>query len=433
MIRRDRGYDSVMKNGLQMNFDVALVNAGETGVFQEGLRAAKNRLYSGKEAFTGWIDLPETYDREETERIKKTAEEIRGKCGAFIVIGIGGSYLGARAAVEMMSHSFFREKEKVGVPKIYFAGQNISGTYHAELMEAVADLEVCLCVISKSGTTTECSIAFALLKDALIKKYGKEEAIKRIYAITDKEKGVLREETDREGYVSFVVPDDVGGRYSVLTPVGLLPIAVAGIDIDEMLAGAREAKESPELMGTAEIYAAVRNALYQKGKTVEIFQAYEPKLQSFTEWLKQLFGESEGKKGKGIFPTALQFSTDLHSMGQFLQDGSQIFFETVLNVIAPEKDMVVPESAGALLAGKSMNAVNQAAVAGVMEAHRKAGIPILKIEIPELSAAVFGQLVYFFEMVCGLSACLLGVNPFNQPGVESYKAEMRRELEAKGK
>lgn len=419
----------MVKNGLQMNFDMALVGAKETGVYQEGLKAARERLHSGNEDFTGWVGLPETYDREETERIKAAAKEIREKCQALIVIGIGGSYLGARAAVEMLSHSFSREVPKAGVPKLYFAGQNISGTYHAELMEAIAEQDVCLCVISKSGTTTECSIAFALLKDALIQKYGKEEAATRIYAITDEKKGVLREETDREGYVSFVVPDDIGGRYSVLTPVGLLPIAAAGIDIDEMLEGARAAKESAALMETAETYAAARNALYQKGKLVEIFEAYEPRLQSFTEWLKQLFGESEGKEGKGIFPAALQFSTDLHSMGQFLQEGNQIFFETVLDVANPPKDIVVPEGAGELLSGKSMNAVNQAAVEGVMEAHRQAGVPILKLELPELSASVFGQMVYFFETACGLSGCLLGVDPFNQPGVESYKAEMRKALQ----
>lgn len=419
-----------MKNGLQMNFDMAQTGARETGVYQEGLKAAREKLRSGKEAFTGWVELPACYDKEEVERIKATAQEIRKKCTAFIVIGIGGSYLGARAAVEMLSHSFARETAGAAGPKVYFAGQNISGTYHAELLEAVEKEEVCLCVISKSGTTTECSIAFALLKDALIKKYGKDEAGTRIYAITDAEKGILREETERDGYVSFVVPDDIGGRYSVLTPVGLLPIAAAGIDVDEMLEGALSAKESPELMETAETYAAVRNALYNKGKSIEIFEYYEPKLQYFAEWLKQLFGESEGKDGKGIFPTALQFSTDLHSMGQFLQQGSQVFFETVLNVKNPEKDVVVPESAGELLAGRSMNQVNQAAVAGVMEAHRKADVPILKLELPDLSPRTFGQLVYFFETACGLSSYLMGVNPFNQPGVESYKSEMRAALNA---
>ncbi len=417
-----------MKNGLQMNFDMALAGVRETGVYQEGLIAAKEKLHSGKTDFTGWVDLPSEYNSEEIRRIEETAEEIRGKCSAFIVIGIGGSYLGARAAVEMLSHSFAREIGKAGAPKIYFAGMNISGTYHAELMEIIEREEVCLCVISKSGTTTECSIAFALLKDALIKKYGKEEAARRIYAVTDAKRGVLREETDREGYTSFVVPDDIGGRYSVLTPVGLLPIAAAGIQIEEMLEGAREAQASAELMETAETYAATRNALFNKGKVIEIFEAYEPRLQYFTEWLKQLFGESEGKDGRGLFPAALQLSTDLHSMGQFLQQGNPIFFETVLNVKNPPKDVTVPEDAGALLAGKSMNQVNQAAVAGVMEAHRKAGVPILKLDLPELSPRIFGQLVYFFETACGLSGYLMGVDPFNQPGVESYKEEMRAEL-----
>lgn len=424
----------MMKSGLQMNFDMAPMGAEETGAYQEGLKTAWERLHSGKEDFTGWVDLPANYDRQEMERIKSAAAEIQRKCEALIVVGIGGSYLGARAAVEMLAHSFRKEMAEIStsaesdVPKVYFAGQNISGTYHAELMETVAGKDVCLCVVSKSGTTTEPSIAFALFKDALIQKYGKEEAVRRIYAITDAEKGILREEADREGYVTFVVPDDIGGRYSVLTPVGLLPIAAAGIDIDEMLAGALEARNSPALMEMAKEYAAVRNVLYKKGKVIEIFEYYEPKLQYFAEWLKQLFGESEGKDGVGIFPAALQFSADLHSMGQFLQQGNQIFFETVLNVLHPEKDMVVPDTAGELLAGRSMNAVNQAAVTGVMEAHRKAGIPILKLDAEELTAGVFGQMAYFFEMACGLSGYLMGVNPFNQPGVESYKAEMRKVL-----
>ena len=416
-----------MAGQLKMDFSMALVDPKEVEAYREALEKAKERLHSGKEDFTGWVTLPGRVDQKELERILQVAREIRGKCSAFVVIGIGGSYLGARAAFEILSHGFGKQQDG---PKIYFAGQNISGTYHAELMEVLEEEEVCLCVISKSGTTTEPSIAFALLKDMLVSKYGKEEAVKRIYAITDKEKGVLRKEAEEEGYETFVVPDDIGGRYSVLTPVGLLPLAVAGIDIKQMLAGAKETMDSPELMEMAGVYAAVRNTLYKRGKYIEVFEIYEPKLQYFTEWLKQLFGESEGKEGKGIFPAALQFSTDLHSMGQFLQEGNPIFFETVLHVLHGEKDQVVPESAGELLAGKSMNAVNEAAMVGVSEAHRQAGVPIIRLDIEKLDAQTFGGLVYFFEMACGLSGYLMGVNPFDQPGVESYKKEMRQVLES---
>ncbi len=411
------------REGLKL--DLTRAGMGRTGAVggEERLAEAERKLAEGKEGCTGWVKLPQEYDSAELERILETAEEIRGKCQAFVVIGIGGSYLGARACVELLSHSFRGETEDV--PRIYFAGQNISGTYHAELLEVLKDKETCLCVISKSGTTTEPSIAFALLKDAMVKKYGEKEAAKRIYAITDGKKGVLREETEREGYVSFVVPDDIGGRYSVLTAVGLLPIAVAGIDVKEMLRGAADFAGDHEGHDLCRAYASARVALYECGKSIEIYEAYEPKLQFFTEWLKQLFGESEGKGGKGLFPAALQFSGDLHSMGQFLQQGSQIFFETVLNVVNPEKDLTVPESAGALLAGKRMNEVNQAAVRGVMAAHEQAGIPMIEIDIPSVTAYDFGRLVYFFERACALSGYMIGVNPFDQPGVESYKNEMR--------
>ena len=280
-------------------------------------------------------------------------------------------------------------------------------------------------MISKSGNTTEPAIAFSLFKELLFKKYGKE-ASERIYVITDKNKGVLREETDNEGYVNFVIPDDIGGRYSVLTPVGLLPMAVAGIDIESVLDGALE---EANLLDRSEKYAAIRNELFNRGKLIEIFEYYEPRLHYFAEWLKQLFGESEGKEGKGIFPAALEFSTDLHSMGQYLQQGNQIFFETILNVEEAKQDLTVPQSAGNFLAGKSMNQINKAAVEGVIEAHKGARIPMIKIDIPVLNAYNFGRLVYFFEKACALSGCLMGVNPFDQPGVESYKSEMRKALE----
>lgn len=425
----------MIKRELALHLEDSLVSEDQIKGYGEALETAKRRLESDEEDYTGWVKLPMQFKDVELKRITETAKQIRQQCEAFVVIGIGGSYLGARAAIELLAPV---GAEADTGPKIYFAGQNISGTYHAELIEEIRDKEVCLCVISKSGTTTEPSIAFALLKDLMVQKYGKEEASRRIYAITDEKKGILREETNREGYRSFVVPDDIGGRYSVLTPVGLLPIAVAGIDILEMVIGAsHEAGKAlepfaPGWIGSAYSparLAAVRNELFRSGKLIEVFEYYEPKLQSFTEWLKQLFGESEGKEGKGIFPAALQFSTDLHSMGQFLQEGNQIFFETILNIVNPERDLVVPDSAGEILAGRSMNLVNQAAVDGVMAAHRAAGIPMIKIDIPELTPYTFGQMVYFFEMTCALSGYLSGVNPFNQPGVESYKAEMRKALQ----
>ena len=387
----------------------------------------KKRLHSGEEKYTGWVKLPEEYDRQETANIKETAARIRKQCDAFVLIGIGGSYLGARAAIEMLARTSDRKTDPgERFPKIYYAGQNLSGTYHKELLEELEGKDVCLCVVSKSGTTTETSVAFALLKNWMIDKYGREEANRRIIAITDAEKGLLREEVRREGYQSFVVPGNIGGRYSVLSAVGLLPIAAAGIDIDEILAGAAAEAERAE---DDLLYAAARNCMFLDGKTVEIFEYYEPRLQYFAEWLKQLFGESEGKDGKGIFPAALSFSTDLHSMGQFLQEGTPIFFETVLNVLSPPGDLIAPPAAGEMLAGKSMNMINRAAVTGVMAAHRAAGIPMIRIDIPELSPYDFGQMVYFFEKVCAVSGYLLGVDPFDQPGVEHYKAEMRKALE----
>ncbi len=393
---------------------------------EKKLEEAAKWLWSGKEPFTGWVSLPFSYDQNELNDLLATAEKIRKQCEVFLVIGIGGSYLGAQAAISAL---------KTGAedaPEIYFAGQNLSGTYHKELIEKIQGKELCLCVISKSGTTTESSIAFSILKDELYKKYGKEEALKRIYAITDEKNGILREEVNREGYCSYVVPDNIGGRYSILTAVGLLPIAVAGIDVESMLQGAEHAAgAAKEEKADAALLAATRVLLQNRGKDIEVFEYYEPRLQFFAEWLKQLFGESEGKDGKGIFPAALQFSTDLHSMGQFLQDGNQIFFETVLNVLNPPEDLVVPESAGALLAGKSLNAINQAAVEGVIAAHETAQVPIIKLDIPELSPYFFGQMVYFFETTCALSGYLMGVNPFDQPGVERYKTEMRKVLKQK--
>lgn len=388
-----------------------------------GVDLAMEKLWSGNEEYTGWVKLPLTYDKEEIERILNTADKIQEQCKLFIVIGIGGSYLGTRAVVHALA-----ERAIPGCPEIRFAGNNLSGTYHAALLDEMAHKDTCICVISKSGTTTEPSIAFAVLKEELIKKYGAEAANKRIYAITDGEKGVLREEADAEGYVTFVVPNDVGGRYSLLTPVGLLPIAVAGLDVKELLKGAEVMAGAPDWDFGASDYAVIRHELLKEGKNIEIFEYYEPQLMYLAEWLKQLFGESEGKEGKGLFPASLQFTSDLHSMGQFLQEGNQIFFETIINVLHPDEDIIVPDSAGKMLAGKSMNQVNQAAVSGVMAAHEAVDISMIKIDIPELTPYYFGQLIYFFETTCAITAYLMGVNPFDQPGVEQYKDEMRKVL-----
>jgi len=413
---------------MDLKIDVSMTGicTGEIEKTRQLAYAAQDRLWAGKDDFTGWVKLPMDHDKDELEDVIATGYKIQEQCDLLIVIGIGGSYLGTRAAVEALP--VYSGK----YPRIRFAGNNISGTYHAKLLEEMRNSETCLCVISKSGTTTEPSIAFAILKDALIEKYGKAEAAKRIYAITDAKKGVLREEADSEGYKSFVVPDDIGGRYSVLTPVGLLPISAAGIDVKSMLAGAEAMMSSPRWDKDAVDYACARFLLMEGGKSIEVIEYYEPQLQYFAEWLKQLFGESEGKEGKGLFPASLNFSADLHSMGQFLQEGNQVFFETVLNVEKPDRDIKVPESAGGLLAGRSMNDVNRAAVSGVIAAHRKAGVPIVKIGIPETTAYYFGQMVYFFEMTSAVTGLMMGVNPFDQPGVESYKAEMRSEL-AKGR
>jgi glucose-6-phosphate isomerase len=391
-----------------------------SGAVRARIAGIHEGLASGGEAFTGFIGLPQRGADAETARLSKAAARIAAQGEALAVIGIGGSYLGARAAIEFCGAA-------QGAPEILFAGLNISGTYHAALLDRIRDKDFCLCVISKSGTTTEPNIAFAVLKDLLIKKYGKAEAAKRIYAITDPVSGSLRAEAETEGYESFVIPPDVGGRYSVLSPVGLLPMAVAGIDIGEVLAGARRAGEA-DMRALAAESAAVRESLSAGGKTVEVFEYYEPALFSFAEWLKQLCGESEGKDGRGLFPAALAFTTDLHSMGQFLQEGNQIFFETLLDVRRPARDLTVPAGADPLLAGKSMNEINRAAAEGVIAAHRAAGIPIVRVGIPDLSPYSFGQLVYFFELVCAYTGRLMGVDPFNQPGVEQYKREMKRLL-----
>lgn len=385
--------------------------------------------------YLGWIDLPKSYDKEEFSRIKASAEKIRQDSDVLLVIGIGGSYLGARAALEMLNHSFqnLLSKDARKVPQIIFVGHHMSSTYMNELFDVLEDKDVSINVISKSGTTTEPAIAFRIFKKFLEEKYGAAEAKQRIYATTDKEKGALKTVADEAGYETFVIPDDVGGRYSVLTAVGLLPIAVSGISIDNMMQGAQAAMEDlaePALdKNPAYQYAAVRNVLYNKGKTIEMLINYEPSLQYFAEWWKQLFGESEGKDQKGIYPSSANFSTDLHSLGQYVQDGRRDLFETILHVNQSKKDMTVEadeaNSDGLnYLAGKTLQEINDKAFQGTMLAHTDGEVPNLIVEVPKLDAYTFGYLVYFFEKSCAISGYLLGVNPFDQPGVEAYKKNM---------
>ena len=385
--------------------------------------------------FLGWIDLPVDYDKEEFVRIKKAAEKIQSDSDVLLVVGIGGSYLGARAAIEFLNHSFYNvlPKGKRKTPEIYFVGNSISSKYIEDLKDVLEGKDFSVNIISKSGTTTEPAIAFRVFKKMLIEKYGKEEANKRIYATTDRAKGALKNLANEEGYESFVVPDDVGGRFSVLTAVGLLPIAVSGADIDKLMEGAangrRKALELPYEENDALLYAAVRNILLRKGKQVEIVANYEPSLHYVSEWWKQLYGESEGKDQRGIFPAAVDLTTDLHSMGQFIQDGARIMFETVLNVEHSSAEVLLEEEDADTdgmnyLAGKSVDFVNKSAMNGTILAHTDGNVPNLLVNIPEQNEFCLGELFYFFEFACGISGYLLGVNPFNQPGVESYKRNM---------
>ena len=380
--------------------------------------------------FLGWVDLPVDYDKEEFARIKAAAERIKKTCDVLVVIGIGGSYLGARAAIEALKSNNYNALKK-DTPDIYFVGNSISPTYLNEILSICEGKDVCVNVISKSGTTTEPALAFRIFKKLLEDKYGKEGAKTRIFATTDKAKGTLKELSDAEGYETFVVPDDVGGRYSVLTAVGLLPIAAAGCDIDAMMAGAASAREAymNDDMNDCEKYAAMRNILYRKGKSVEMLVSYEPCFNMMAEWFKQLYGESEGKDQKGIYPSSATFSTDLHSLGQFVQDGSRIMFETVVDINTPKKDFYLesdPENLDGLnfLTNQNMSVVNRKAMEGTVLAHTEGGVPNLIIEVEKLDEFNFGEMVYFFEKACALSGYMLGVNPFNQPGVESYKKNM---------
>lgn len=398
--------------------------------------AAMNTLHSktgaGKD-FLGWVTLPTDYDKEEFDRIKKASEYIKGNADILIVIGIGGSYLGARAVIEALTSPNYNSIKK-DTPDIYFIGNSISPSMLTELVSICEGKDICVNVISKSGTTTEPAIAFRVFRDLVYSKYSEEEAAKRIFATTDKAKGTLKELADSKGYETFVVPDDVGGRFSVLTAVGLLPIAVAGIDIDELMAGAKEAQDSLNAESVEENdvlkYAAVRNAFYNKGKKLECFVSYEPCMAMFNEWLKQLFAESEGKDGKGLYPVSCIFSTDLHSVGQYIQEsGSPLMFETVIKFNQPKDDFLITEQEGNIdglnfLAGKSMSFVNEKAREGTLLAHTDGGVGNLVIECDSVSAKDIGYLIYFFEKVCAVSGYILGVNPFNQPGVESYKKNM---------
>ena len=399
---------------------------------------AKDKLLAKTGAgndFLGWIDLPVDYDKEEFARIKKAAEKIRQDSEVLLVIGIGGSYLGARAAIEFLGHSFANvvSKDLRKAPEIYYVGNSISSTYIKDLIDVVGDRDFSINMISKSGTTTEPAIAFRVFKEMLEKKYGKEEAAKRIYATTDKARGALKNLATEEGYESFVVPDDVGGRFSVLTAVGLLPIAVSGADIDKLMEGAaagrKAALENDFTDNDAMQYAAIRNIFLRKGKTVEVLANYEPSLHYVSEWWKQLYGESEGKDQKGIFPASVDLTTDLHSMGQFIQDGSRIMYETVLNVEKSREEIIINEEPVDLdglnyLAGKSMQFVNSKAYAGTLLAHCDGGTPNIVLEIDRNDEYHLGYLIYFFEKACGLSGYLLGINPFDQPGVEAYKKNM---------
>ncbi|EOS79147.1 glucose-6-phosphate isomerase [Dorea sp. 5-2] len=385
--------------------------------------------------FLGWIDLPVDYDKEEFARIKEAAKKIQGDSEVLLVIGIGGSYLGARAAIEFLRHNFYNmvSKEIRKTPEIYYVGNSISSTYLKHLMDVIGERDFSVNIISKSGTTTEPAIAFRIFKEMLEKRYGKEEAAKRIYATTDKARGALKNLSTEEGYETFVVPDDVGGRFSVLTAVGLLPIAVSGADIDQLMAGAADARDralnASYEENDAVLYAAIRNILHRKGKAVEILANYEPSLHYVSEWWKQLYGESEGKDQKGIFPASVDLTTDLHSMGQFIQDGSRIMYETVLNVEESAEEIVIQEEPVDLdglnyLKGKTVDFVNKSAMNGTMLAHTDGNVPNLVVNIPKQDEFSLGQLFYFFEFACGVSGYILGVNPFNQPGVESYKKNM---------
>ncbi|NOX87333.1 MAG: glucose-6-phosphate isomerase [Chlorobi bacterium] len=421
------------------SYDKALnfVTKVEIHRFQEDIdrhfKAIYNKTGKGND-FLGWVDLPDNIGETLISRIEDAAKKMQDQSDVFVVIGIGGSYLGARAVIEALSHHFGHLRQEKKSPVILYAGNNISEDYLADLMDVLKNRDYSVAVISKSGTTTEPAIAFRILREDLESKYGTEESRRRIVAITDREKGALKQLADEKGYETFVIPDDVGGRYSVLTPVGLLPIAVAGFDIRQLLEGAKAMKalisKSEKIdENPVSAYAAVRNALYNKGYTTEIMVNYEPRLFYFTEWWKQLFGESEGKENKGIFPAGVSFTTDLHSMGQYIQEGLRNIFETVLSVENPRRELTIPDDEKNLdklnyIAGKAIHEVNRQAELGTMLAHVDGGVPNLRISVPEINENILGRLIYFYETACALSGYILGINPFDQPGVEAYKRNM---------
>lgn len=424
-------------NNVLLSFDPAPAEALLSDKIKQEALQANKRLYDGEglgHEMLGWVTLPSSIDEEELGRIEREAARLRELADVVICIGIGGSYLGTRAVYEALQDPFRQLCDKTDGPLLLFAGQNLSEDYHARLLQALGNRSIAAIAISKSGTTTEPAIAYRLIRAEIERRYGRQEAARRIVAVTDRKEGVLKTLADREGYSTFVIPDNVGGRFSVLTPVGLLPLAVAGVDIRALLAGAcrierttgpdRSFDENP-----AARYAALRNALYREGFKIEILASYEPQLHYFAEWWKQLFGESEGKQGRGIFPTSATFTTDLHSLGQYIQEGERSLFETVISVAAPHEQLVIepdPDNLDGLnfLSGKRLCQINRTAESGVRIAHSEGGVPNLRVEIPEISASTLGALIYFFEKACGISGYLLGVNPFDQPGVEVYKQNM---------
>ncbi|MCI9016100.1 MAG: glucose-6-phosphate isomerase [Clostridia bacterium] len=418
------------------NTNISMENILEYKLKVQNIHKTLHEKENEEEQYLGWLKLPTNYDKEEFLRIKKAAQKIINNSDVFLCIGIGGSYLGARAVIDSLTHSFYNYK-KEKTPQILYVGNNLSSDYINDLIDIIGDKDISVNVISKSGTTTEPAIAFRIFREFLETKYGIEEARKRIYVTTDKEKGALKTLSIEEGYETFIIPNNVGGRYSVLTAVGLLPIAVAGIDIDKLMIGAKIAQDKyiDDNLKYNECYqyAVVRNILYENRKNIEILVNYEPKLHYFTEWWKQLYGESEGKQLRGIFPTGVDFTTDLHSMGQYIQEGRRNLFETVLSISTPQSDITIKSDEDNLdglnfVAGKTVNFVNKKAMEGTIQAHKKGGVPNIIINITKLDEETVGQLIYFFELACAMSGNILGVNPFNQPGVEEYKNNMFRLL-----
>lgn len=404
------------------------IDISNTGLSKESLdkkrkhaEEAMDRLWSGEESFTGWVRLPLEQDRESIENMLNVAAEVWAKCDLFVVLGIGGSSLGAKAVLDALNPM------PSGFPRVVFAGYNLDAASLLDISEQVRREETCICTISKSGSTVETLIAFSVLKEVMQEKYG-PAANSRIYAITDETEGSLRKETEEKGYGSFPIPANIGGRYSVLTPVGLFPLAVAGVDIKSLLAGAEAMAADPAWDREAILYAIARVCLHETGKHIEALESFDPTMETFGQWLKQLFGESEGKDGKGIYPTVLSFTRDLHSVGQYLQEGMPNVFETMILFETAEKDLVIPESAGADLSGLTMNQINNCLTKGVISAHAKAGIPLITITAQQKDAFHLGRLLYFFQLSCGVSATMFGVNPFNQPGVERYKQESIEEI-----